>query len=147
MASAAARAWRHPRSDKASSARPRNRSGSCQSTWPWRSKTSSVMAGRCSGGDGAGPGGDGLADLGSGIFLQEMAAANRYLVLVRPAPTEFALGADEDRAGIGIDEEFRDLRCGEPAGIVVDECRDRGRLAVDRDLARPGEGRPTVLTP
>ena len=66
-------------------------------------------------------------------------------VLVRPGAADFALAADEDRAGIGVDEQLRHIGFGEPGRIVLDHLHDIGRLALDRDLARPGERRAAAL--
>src|SRR5690606_40770655 len=60
-------------------------------------------------------------------------------------PAEFALGADQDGAGFGIDEELRHLVPGHPARIVCGNLDDIGRLAAERNLTWPGERRTPVL--
>ena len=74
-----------------------------------------------------------------------MAALDGDLGLVRPAAADLALAPSEDRAGLGVDEELGHVARGEPLGVGLDGAHDVGRLAVDRDLARPGERRATVF--
>ena len=70
---------------------------------------------------------------------------HRHLRLVRPAAAKLALAADEDRAGIGVDEQLGHVACGKPGGIVLDRLHHVVRFALDRDHARPGERRAAVL--
>src|SRR5438105_14127297 len=74
-----------------------------------------------------------------------MAAFDGYFGLVTPLSAELARRPGQDRTGLGIDEQLRDLVLRDPLGIGVDKRRDIRRLAVDRDLARPGQGRTAVV--
>ena len=51
---------------------------------------------------------EGGADFVGRIFLDEVVAGDGDLGYVRPATHEVALAADEDGAGVGIDEKLRD---------------------------------------
>src|SRR5580704_17841555 len=95
--------------------------------------------------EAGGPFGDRAADLGSRILLDEMAAADRDLRLVMPAAAEFARRPGQDRTRLGVDKQLRHLVLRHPFGIGGDQGDDICRLAVDRDLARPGEGRPALF--
>lgn len=63
------------------------------------------------------PGGDGLADLGAGVFLDEMDAGRGHLGLVRPGTAEVPDQADQDAAQLGTDEQlWQPGRRGQPGG-------------------------------
>ena len=75
----------------------------------------------------------------------------RHLGLVRPASAELALLPDEDRAGVGVDEQLRDLVGGQPVGVGLDDLDtsrpvspsigiSRGQVSVGR---RPSPARRT----
>jgi hypothetical protein len=67
-----------------------------------------------------------------------VAALDRDLGLVPPGTAELALRADQDRAGLGVDE--RPTAPGQPAGIGLND-RDHVRgLAAEREIWR-GQGR------
>src|SRR5262245_15232475 len=85
--------------------------------------------------------GDGAADLRRRVLLDEVASSHGGLLLLRPRATEIALGAREDGPGVGVDEELGDGAPGEPSRVLVHDRDDVGGLAVDRNLARPGERR------
>src|SRR5262245_9076922 len=83
--------------------------------------------------------GDGPPDLGRRVLLDEVAPAHRDLPLVGPRPAELPLRADEDAARLGVHEELGHRARREPPRVGVGDGDDVGRLALDRDLARPGE--------
>src|SRR4029453_14347004 len=110
-------------------------------SWAWLVHT------RCreAGSEPAQEPGDGLADLGWRVLLEEVAAAHGDLLLIGPGAAEPARRADQDRARIAVDEELGQRALGQPLRVGVDQRGHVGRLAVDRDLARPSEGGPTRL--
>ena len=90
--------------------------------------------------------GDGLPDLVRRILLDEVDARHRDLGLVRPAAAEVARGADAGSApGSAFTKSFGSGLVAEPRAVVVDDRDHVGGLALDRDLARPGERRPAAL--
>src|ERR1700739_3234568 len=91
------------------------------------------------------PGSNGPGAFRPGILLDEMAARHGHFRLIAPAAAELALVSDQNGAGIGIDELFRDVVLSHPTGIGGTQLGNRGGLPVDRDLARPGQGRPAIL--
>src|SRR5690606_32193195 len=84
----------------------------------------------------------GAADVVGAVLLDKMDAVDRHLVLVRPGAADLALAADQDRAGLGVDEQLRHRAGGEPRAVLRDDLDHVRRLAGDRNLARPGQGRP-----
>ena len=56
------------------------------------------------------PGGDGGADLGTGVLLDEMYAGHRYLGLIGPGTTEIPDGTGQDAARLGVDEQLGQSR-------------------------------------
>ena len=91
------------------------------------------------------PGSNRLADLRPGIFLDEVTAGHGYFRLIAPAAAEFTLVSDQNGAGIGIDKQLRDVILSHPTGVSGGQLGDRRGLPVDRDFARPGQGRPAIL--
>src|SRR5262245_28988248 len=87
-------------------------------------------------------GGDRVADLGRRVLLDEVAAAHGDLLLIGPGAAELALRTGQDHTWLGVDEQLGDGARGEPLRIALDDRDDVGRLAVDRDLARPRERGP-----
>src|SRR4051794_34709571 len=76
-----------------------------------------------------------------------MQAGDGHLGLIGPRATELALRANEDGAGVGVDEELRDTSGrGEVVRVFADDLDDLGWLAFDRDLAGPGQGWSTFFT-
>ena len=75
-----------------------------------------------------------------GVFLDEVVAGDGDLGLVGPGAAEFELRAVEDRAGLGLDQQFGDVALAEEVGVGLDDFDDIGGLAGDGDFARPGEG-------
>ena len=57
------------------------------------------------------PGGDGAADFGAGVFLDEMHAGHCHLGLIGPGTAEIPDGAGQDAARLGVDEQL-----GQPRG-------------------------------
>src|SRR5437868_9664479 len=90
------------------------------------------------------PSRDRLANGGSGILLDEMRPRNRHLGLVFKTPAEIPDTSDQDRAGLGIDEQFRNLALGQPPRIVGYDLHHGRGLSRDRDLPRPRQAPPVV---
>ena len=89
-----------------------------------------------------GPGGDRAADLGPGILLDEMAAADGDFALVMPASAEFTRSAGQDRARLGVDEQLRDLVLRHPFGIGGDHRHNSAgspSTGISRGQARVGQ--------
>src|SRR2546428_10244717 len=124
--------------------RSRSRTG-CVGTWADLHYRCVMQAGCQRPSEPAEEPGDRLADLGRGVLLQEVAALDGDLLLIRPRATEVARSADEDRAGVAVDAQLGQGTAGEPPRVLVDERRHVGRLAVDRDLAWPRERRAPGL--
>src|SRR3546814_12323520 len=74
-----------------------------------------------------------ISDLSSDVCSSDL------LGLVFPAPAEFALRADQDGAGIGVDEKFRDAGRVHPVGIGLCDLDHLGGFAIKRDLAWPAQ--------
>ena len=74
-----------------------------------------------------------------------MRAWYRDLGLILPASAEFPGRPDQDGAGLGVDEQLWDVVRGHPLRIIRRYLHHIGRRAFDRNLPRPGQGRPTVL--
>ena len=55
------------------------------------------------------PVGNRPTDLIGSVLLDEVAALDRDLGLVREAAAELALSADQDRARLGVDEQLRQV--------------------------------------
>src|SRR5262249_25254838 len=92
------------------------------------------------------PVGDRAPDGGTGILLDEVRTRHRHLGLVLPGAAELAHRPDQDCARVGVDEQLWDAVLRHPPGIVGNDPPDVGRLARDRDLPRPGQRRPAILT-
>src|SRR5579872_3528083 len=75
------------------------------------------------------------------VFLDEVHAFHRNLALVGPLAAELALRADQNRARVGIDEEFRKRALREPLRIIIDDFGNVRRVAFEGDLARPCQRR------
>src|SRR5581483_4400913 len=88
---------------------------------------------------------DRRSDLPRRVLLHEVAAAHGDLALVGPPPAVLALGAGEDGARLGVDEELSDRARLQPAAVGRHPLDDFPRLAVDGDLARPRQHRPPPL--
>src|ERR1700730_6265665 len=88
---------------------------------------------------------DCAADFRTGIFLDEMASLDGDFGLMGPLATEFALRPDQNGAGIGIDEQLRDVVLRHPVCIGAHQLYDRRWRPVDRALAGPGARRPAIL--
>jgi hypothetical protein len=76
------------------------------------------------------------------VFLEEMAA---WTVISVWFAAELALRADQDRAGLRVDEELRHVAPREPVGVGLHDRDHVRRLAIQRHLARPGERRAARL--
>ena len=76
------------------------------------------------------------------VDLDEVQPLHGDLLLLRPRAAELALRADEDRAGLRVDEELRHRAVRQPFRIRVHDRDDVRGLAIDRNLARPCERRP-----
>src|SRR5258708_10008720 len=79
------------------------------------------------------------ADLMGRILLKKMPASNGDLSLVRPSSAEFAGATRHDRAGFAHDEELRNCAARQKCSRTLDDRRNIGWFAVDRDLSRPYE--------
>src|SRR5215831_14271795 len=88
---------------------------------------------------------EGGADLRWRILLDEVPPLDRNLPLIPPGATEVARAAGHYGARIAEDEQLRHVALGEPLAVTIDDCRDVGGLAVDRDLTRPGQRRQPRL--
>src|SRR5690606_40114787 len=87
----------------------------------------------------------GPADIVGAVFLNEMQRLDGNLGLVGPGSAEFALWADQDRARIGVDKEFRQIGLGQPCGIFRDERDHLFRFPLNGDLERPRQGGAAVF--
>ncbi|COV78766.1 Uncharacterised protein [Mycobacterium tuberculosis] len=65
--------------------------------------------------------------------------------LVGPAPDIVTDAAGDDRAGLGVDEQFRHVGFLEPAPVLVDQRDDLGGLTVDWKVSWPRQRGATVL--
>src|SRR3990170_3949736 len=90
--------------------------------------------------------GDGAANLGRGVLLDEVVPSDRDLLLVGPGAAELPLRADQDRPWLGVDEELGDSAGGEPLRGVIHDLRDISRLSVEGNLTRPRERRSPGFT-
>src|ERR1700687_1278980 len=79
------------------------------------------------------------------VLLDEMHSTDGGLGEVRPGADEVADAAVDDGAWVGINEQFGHIAFGQPAAVVVDHRCDVGGLAVDWDVAWPGQRRPAGL--
>src|SRR5207244_1229172 len=84
----------------------------------------------------------GPADLVGRVLLDEVRAADRDLLLVREGPAEGAQRPGQEEARVAVDEELRHRALREPVGVRLGDLDHVGGLAVQRDLARPGERGP-----
>src|ERR1044072_302975 len=88
-----------------------------------------------------------LADGVGRVFLDEVEAGNGDLGLVGPRTAELALPADEDGTRFGVDEQLRRrIAARQPFAVGLDVAHHIGRLALDGDLAGPGEGWAPALS-
>src|SRR5215831_15716998 len=93
----------------------------------------------------ADPLGQGVADLGGGVLLEEVNAGDGDLALVRPGAAEFSRRTDQTGPRVGVYEQLGNGVCGHPAAVAGDDLGDGCGFAVDGDLARPGEGGAAAL--
>src|SRR5437763_3154268 len=107
-----------------------------------RSKDSTSIASRS--GDAAIPVGERLSDLVRRVLLDEVEAAHCHLGLVGPAAAELAF-LRRDSAGLGVYEQLRNGTRAQPLAVRADDFHYVDRMLLDRQLARPGERRPTCL--
>ena len=89
---------------------------------------------------------DGSADFVGAVLLDEVQSGDGGLGEVRPRADEVADAAPDDGAWFGVDEQFGHSAFGQPAAVVVDHRYDVGGLAVDWDVAWPGQRRPAGFT-
>src|SRR6266852_6365056 len=75
------------------------------------------------------------------ILLKKVPASDGDLSLVWPSSAEFAGTTRHDRAGFAHDKELRNCAARKKCPRALDDRRDIGRFAVDRDLSRPYERR------
>ena len=61
------------------------------------------------------------------VLLQEVVAGHGHLGLVRPRAAELALRPDEDRAGVRVHEQLRNIGDREPVRVGLDDLGDVGR--------------------
>src|SRR2546428_13188914 len=85
--------------------------------------------------------GDRAADVGRRVLLDEVRAPDGDLLLVGPVAAELALSADEDGAGLRIDEELRHGAHAQPRRVARDDAGDVGGNAPAWGLPRPRPGR------
>ena len=67
------------------------------------------------------------APISSGLSSGTKWAPDGHLGLVRPGPAELALRADQDRAGVGVDEELGDVARAQAVGVGRHDLDDVGR--------------------
>src|SRR5437764_10672935 len=92
------------------------------------------------------PGGDRLSDLVRRVFLEEVDSPDGHLRLRRPGPAKTHQGiAAEGCTWLTLHKELGHLARRQPVRVGADDRRDVGGLAVDGDLARPGERGPPPL--
>src|ERR1700753_1349948 len=82
---------------------------------------------------------DGSADIGSGIFLDEMTSGDRDFGLVFPASAEFAQLTCQNCTGFGVYEQLRQVIVRHPIGVAVCDGDDVSGRTGNRDLTRPGQ--------
>ena len=51
----------------------------------------------------------------------------------------------QDRTRLDLEEELGKVTCRKPFGLGGDRLMHVGGLAIDRDLPRPGQGRPAIF--
>src|SRR5665811_590453 len=76
------------------------------------------------------------------VLLNEVNPLDGHFHLVRPRPTELTLDSYQDRPRFCVDKQLGHVTGCEPSGVLSDDRIDVGRVSLDRDLARPGQGRP-----
>ena len=86
---------------------------------------------------------EGVGDLLRCVFGQEVQAGDGHLALVGPGSALPAQRAGEQRAGVAVEEQLGDGGGGHPPRVGGDDGVDVGGVAVDRDLAWPGQHRPS----
>src|SRR5258708_13725114 len=74
-----------------------------------------------------------------------MHALDGHLPLIRPRSAELALRADQNSAGVGVDEQLRKRTLREPLRIIFGDFSYIFRLAFNRNFARPREHRAARL--
>src|SRR5215475_5184738 len=79
------------------------------------------------------------------VFLNEMYAPNGYFLLVWQGATEFACPSDQQRPGLGVEEQLRQWSLQNPLPVIFDDFHHVGRFTGDRELARPDKRRPARL--
>ena len=84
---------------------------------------------------------DGDSDFGWGVLLQVMYARHRDLLLAGPCVTEVASWSDQHGARISSDEQLWDRAPSEPGTVVIHGRHNICRLAINRQLTRPGQHR------
>src|SRR6516225_1954697 len=89
---------------------------------------------------------NGRADFVGAVLLDEVQSADGGLGEVRPRADQVADAALDDGPWFGVNEQFGHITSGQPAAVVVDHRCDVGGLAVDWDVAGPGQRRPAGLT-
>src|ERR1700704_3301506 len=82
---------------------------------------------------------DGSADFVGAVLLDEVQSGDGGLGEVRPRADEVADAAPDDGAWFGVNEQFGHIAFGQPAAVVVDHRCDVRGLAVDGDVAWPGQ--------
>src|SRR5215469_5288972 len=92
------------------------------------------------------PSGDRPPDLAGTVFLREVETCDDDAVLVGEAARHPPDPARDEYAGLRVDEELRQRCCCQPCGVGGDPVVDVGRLARQRHLARPLQGRAAVVT-
>ena len=90
------------------------------------------------------PGGDGPPDLVRRIFLNEMNPRDRDFGLRWPRADGIEIrAAAEERSGLGLYEQLGHITGRQPFRIGSHDRSHVGGFAVDRDLPRPGQRRPS----
>jgi hypothetical protein len=66
------------------------------------------------------------------VFLYEMDASNSDFLLVWPGTAEVTRSSDQQRSGLGVDEQFRQRTVEKPLPVVFEDFHDVGGFATDR---------------
>jgi hypothetical protein len=86
-----------------------------------------------------------LADLLGRVFLQEMDTGYTNLFLIGPCLAKLEYIPFDNRSRIAGDQEFGNGTTGHDLGVLLNDSCNIGGLSVDRYLARPDQGRPSIF--
>ena len=88
------------------------------------------------------PAGDCPSNLLGTVLLEEVETSDDEVVLIRESARQSPDSARNEYTGLGVDKELRQRRYFQPSGVGGNPFVDIGRLARQRDFARPLQCRP-----